>query len=152
MIVASARSGRWQRDGLLLRSEGSAADAIEYTGAFTDAVVRVVAHSYSGVVDVVVDDKVTASADLFQPEGSAIIGVTAATDLPYTSHTISIRPRGVHNSAARASQVLFEELVLLGPQSLRDGFAAPWPINRGNPYSGVIERYLAAIPEEDLVL
>lgn len=114
--------------------------------------MRFYTHPSSGVVDIFVDDRLTSSIDLFQAEGSAVIGVAAAEDLPFAEHTLAVRPRGVGSPASAGAQVLVEELVLLGPTGTPEGFAEPAAINRGNPYSDVIERHLAALPSDALIL
>lgn len=144
--------GGWTRHANgWVSSPGALADSVEYTGRFTDAVVRLLKNPHSGIVDVFVDGALSASPDLYQGEGSTMIGVPAAEDLPYAEHAIVIRPRATHNPASAGDTVFFEELVLCGPLGI-DGFSRPQPINRGNPYSKVIERYLAETPEDALIL
>lgn len=146
-------TGRWHPHGAGgLYSDGSVADSLHYRGRFTDAVVRFFMHPSSGIVDIFVDDVVSASADLFQREGSAVVGVTAAEDLPFDVHTLTIRPRGAASPGSAGAQVLVEEVVLLGPMDPTEEFTAPQAINRGNPYSAVIERYLAQLPPGALIL
>ncbi len=146
-------TGGWHPHGAGgLYSDGSLTDSIRFQGRFTDAIVRFYTHPSSGVVDIFVDDRLTSSIDLFQAEGSAVIGVAAAEDLPFAEHTLAVRPRGVGSPASAGAQVLVEELVLLGPTGTPEGFAEPAAINRGNPYSDVIERHLAALPSDALIL
>ena len=57
---------------------------------------------------------------------------------------------GIRCAAAQGKQVIFEEVVLFGPKEA--GFPDPLPINRGNPYSEVIQRYLAEVSPEAAIL
>jgi SAM-dependent methyltransferase len=134
-----------------LFSGGSSGDTCSFTGVFTDALVRLIHHPNGGIVDVVVDDKITTSIDLFQAQGSFTEPVIAATDLAATKHTIEIITRGTANPASGGQSCLIEEVVLYGPAGL-EGFAAPAPLNYGNPYSTFIEGYTEQAGTEDLIL
>jgi glycogen synthase len=148
-----AATGRWHPHGAgWLYSDGSLADSIRYEGRFTDAVVRVVTHPSSGVLDIFVDEELATTVDLFQAEGSTVIGVVAAEDLPFRTHSLTIRPRGVSSPGSAGAQVFLEEVVLLGPEGTPEGFSEPAAINRGNPYSAVIERHLAELSPTALIL
>jgi hypothetical protein len=142
--------GLWHEQGPYHLSEGRLGDAVIFRGPFTDASVRLLRNPWSGIVDLFLDDELVESVDLFMPEGSQVMAVPVATDLPFAARSILVRPRGTSNAASRASQVLVEEIVLAGPKQA--GFADPTPINRGNPFPDRIERELAATSESELIL
>ncbi len=145
--------GRWERDPSgWVHSEGSPADSIQFRGSFTDAVVRLLHHPSSGIADLFLDSTLVGSVDLFQADGSTMAGIPIAQDLDFAPHTIVIRPRGAGNPDSAGAQVYFEELVLWGPRGAPPGFAAPGAINRGNPYSEVIERCIAECPSTGMIL
>jgi SAM-dependent methyltransferase len=142
--------GGWWHDARgFLATEGAKTDRLDYRGRFTDAYVRFLTHSWAGMVDVLVDDVSVTTVDLFF-DGWFVRPVRVALDLPFEEHTISIRPRETANAASRAMQVFVEELVLRAPRST--AFPEPRPLNKGNPYSDVIERYVEAVPPSGLVL
>jgi glycosyltransferase involved in cell wall biosynthesis/SAM-dependent methyltransferase len=134
-----------------VRSDGDPTDAIRYRGRFTDAVVRLLRHPYSGIADLYLDDSLVDSVDLFQDAGSTVVGFTIAEDIDFAPHTISVRPRGAAGPGSKGSQVIFEELVLGGPPGVEE-FREPVPINRGNPYSAVIERCISECSPSGLIL
>lgn len=141
--------GWWRDDRGFVATEGAPSDRLEYHGRFTDAFVRFLTHPWSGVVDVYVDDVLAVTVDLHF-EGWFVRPVRVASHLPLGEHTVSIRPRGDASPESQASQVFVEEIVLQGPTGA--GFPAKAPVNKGNPYSEVIERYVAAVPSDGLVL
>ena len=130
---------------------GGTGDTCTFTGEFTDALVRFLHQPRGGFVDVFVDDQLTASVDLFTPEGSFVEPLVAATDLPVGRHTIIIAARGTGRDASTGREVIVEELVLYGPPGL-EGFGPAQPLNFGNPYSEFIEGYVGLAGPEDLVL
>lgn len=142
--------GSWRRQDQFWLSDGRIGDVLSFTAPFTDCLVRLMRSPWSGIVDVFVDGDLAETADLFMDEGSQVYAVPVAADLPLASRTVSIRPRGMANPAALGAQVLLEEIVLLGPEAA--GFPKPLPINRGNPFSEVIERYLDDAGDGDLIL
>ena len=150
--AAIALHGEWVRhDNGWVRSDGSIGDHLVVQARCTDATLRLLAHPYGGVADVFVDGALAASVDLWQDEGSTVVGVVAAEDLAFAEHTVELRPRGTANEGSKGRQVIVEEIVLLGPRGV-DAFADAVRINRGNPYSDVIEKYLAACPADGLIL
>ena len=145
-------SARWQVSPPHFRcTEGRTGDTCTFSGVFTDALVRMLHQPRGGIVDVFVDDSLTATVDLYTPEGSFVEPVTAATDLSAGEHTIVLAARGAANEDSAGHEVIFEELVLYGPPGT-DGFSPPEPLNFGNPYSDFIERYVDLAGPGDLVL
>ncbi len=142
------RTSRWKpTPESYLYSEGRTGDVCTFHGAFTDALVRLRTQGDGGMVDVFLDNTLAASVDLYAEEGSFVIPVIAATDLAPTEHELVVTTRGESSTGSRGTAALFEELVLYGPAGL-EGFAAPRPINYGNPYSEFIESYLdEALPD-----
>jgi SAM-dependent methyltransferase len=130
---------------------GGTGDSCTFTGEFTDALVRLLHQPRAGIVDVFVDDQLTASVDLFTPEGSFVEPVVAATDLPVGRHTIVLAARGQGHPESAGLEVIVEELVLYGPPDLV-GFGSPLPLNFGNPYSEFIEGYVDQTGPSDLLL
>jgi len=145
-----AAIGSWHQEGGFRRSDGRVGDALVYRGTFSDAVVRLLRHPWSGVVDVFLDDELVASTDLYMTGGSYVQPVSVGADLPFEEHSIAIRPRGAKDPRALGCQVLVEEIVVFGPKEA--GFADPVPINRGNPFSSRIEQAIAAADPHDLIL
>lgn len=144
--------GDWVRlDNGWVRSDGSLGDVLAVSGRWTDATLRLLAHPFGGVADVFVDGAHATSVDLHQDEGSTVVGVVAAEDLAFGEHRVELRPRGIANPASKGLQVIVEEVVLGGPRGV-EGFADATPINRGNPYSEVIEKYLAACDRDAMIL
>jgi glycosyltransferase involved in cell wall biosynthesis/SAM-dependent methyltransferase len=145
--------GRWASDPSgWVHSEGSPADSLQFEGSFTDAVVRLLHHPSSGIADLYLDDALVKSVDLFQGDGSTMAGIPIAQDLEFGPHKITVRPRGSGHPDSAGVQVYFEELVLWGPRGAAPGFAEPEPINRGNPYSDVIERCISECPPTGMIL
>ena len=134
-----------------LYTRGGVGDSCSFSGTFTDALIRLRSQPDGGIIDVFVDDMLTASTDLFAPEGTFTIPTIAASDLPPTPHRLVIASRGSASPASSGTAALFEELVLYGPPGL-DGFGLPAPLNYGNPYSPFIESYLSQVPADELVL
>jgi glycosyltransferase involved in cell wall biosynthesis/SAM-dependent methyltransferase len=143
-------SAGWVRHDGLCFSQGAIGDCLQLRAKFTDAVVRLVRNPWSGVVDLFLDDILVRSFDLFMPEGSQVVGLVVAADVLLGDHKVSVRPRGTADPSAQGKQVILEGFAIYGPRS--EGFPEPTPINLGNPYSEVIEKFLAEVPEDDLVL
>ncbi len=147
-----ARTSRWhEAPPFYLYSRGGVGDTCSFSGAFTDALVRLRHQPDGGTVDVFVDDSLSASSELFTPEGSFTVPVIAASDLSPDAHELVIASRGAAPHGSSGTAVLFEELILYGPPGLA-AFHTPEPINYGNPYSPFIESYLAQTGPDDLVL
>jgi SAM-dependent methyltransferase len=145
-------SSRWYVSPPHFRcTEGGIGDTCTFTGEFTDALVRLLHQPRGGIVDVFIDDTLTASVDLYTPEGSFVEPVAAATDLPAGRHTIVLATRGASHEASGGHEVIVQELVLYGPPRL-EGFGPPEPLNFGNPYSAFIEGYVDRAGPSDLVL
>jgi hypothetical protein len=132
-------------------TEGGTGDTCAFSGEFTDALARLLHQPRGGIVDVFVDDQLTASVDLFTAEGSFVEPVVAATDLAPGRHTIVLAARGEGRPESAGREVIVEELVLYGPPGL-EGFGPPVPLNFGNPYSEFIEGYVDQTGPADLVL
>lgn len=147
-----ARSGTWSGDELRASSPGVVGDTLELTESFTDALVRLIRHPTGGLADLWLDDELVTSVDLFQGEGSQILAVPVATDLAMGSRQLAIRARGQANPASAGREVVVEELVLWGPKTDGDRFAEPVAINRGNPYSPNIERWLDTLSPGEPIL
>jgi SAM-dependent methyltransferase len=147
-----SHTSRWhETPPFYLYSRGGLGDTCRFSGTFTDALIRLRHQPDGGIVDVFVDDVLTASSELFTPEGSFTIPTIAATDLPPTPHDLVIASRGTAPTGSLGTAALFEELVLYGPSGL-DGFQSPQPLNYGNPYSPFIESFLAQASTDQLVL
>ena len=147
-----SHTSRWhEAPPFYLYSPGGVGDTCSFRGTFTDALIRLRHQPDGGIVDVFVDDVLTASSELFTPEGSFTIPTIAATDLPQASHDLVIASRGSAPTGSRGTAALFEELVLYGPTGV-DGFQSPQPLNYGNPYSPFIESFLTQASADQLVL
>ncbi|MBV8463675.1 MAG: class I SAM-dependent methyltransferase [Acidimicrobiales bacterium] len=135
----------------MMATEGHVGDTGEFSGVFTDVMVRFVHHPLGGIVDIFVDDVLASSVDLYTPEGSFVAPVIAARDLPMGDHTLVFACRGTAHPDSNGTQAHVEEIVLSAPVGTA-GFSASTPINYGNPYSSFIEGYVAAVPDDDLIL
>ncbi len=142
--------GDWHDNGRYRWCDGSAGATVTAELACTDAQVRLLRHQWGGEVELRVDGARVAVVDLFQPEGSQVIAVPLIEDGPFRRRVVEVRATGRCHPDAAGRQVYFEEFVALGP--LGPGFGPPYPINRGNPYSPVIQRYLERTPPGELVL
>ncbi len=147
-----SRTSRWHpAPPFYLYTQGRTGDTCSFTGAFTDALVRLRMQPDGGIVDVFVDGTLAVSAELFAPEGSFTVPTVAATGLPAAPHELVVATRGSSPTRSSGTAALFEEIVLYGPPGL-EGFARPTPVNYGNPYSEFIESYLARVGPDELVL
>jgi SAM-dependent methyltransferase len=147
-----SHTSRWhEAPPFYLYTRGGVGDTCSFSGTFTDALIRLRHQPDGGIVDVFVDDVLTASSELFSPEGSFTVPTIAASALPATPHNLVIASRGAAPPGSSGTAALFEELVLYGPPWL-DGFQPPQPLNYGNPYSPFIESFLAQASAEELVL
>ena len=145
------RSGDWVSwDDRYAISHGSVTDSLEYRGTFTDALVHMVIHDRGGIVDFFVDGRHAGTADLYCGDWF-VMPFTMVSDLPFEEHEIRIIPRGTKNAASAGCDVFFGELVLLGPRT-DPAFGEAKPLNRGNPYTPVFERYISQVPEGELIL
>ncbi len=115
-----------------------------------DAITHLVVHPGGGIVDFFVDGRHAAMADLYNG-GWFVLSFAAASDLPFDEHVLRIQPRGAKNNESAASEVFLAELVLQGPRTDPD-FGQAQPINRGNPYMEVFERYIEQVPADELIL
>lgn len=138
-------------DGFMT-STGSSGDSLIFTGMFTDAQVRFLRHPHGGIVDVFLDDELAATADLFMPIASQEVAIPVAADLPLSEHTILVMARGTKHPESADRRVPFEEIVMFGPPNANMGFSAPGPLNRGNGYPEVVERWVAATPANEWIL
>ncbi len=147
-----SRTSRWhEAPPHFIHTEGATGDTCSFSGRFTDAIIRFMHQPRGGVVDVFVDDRLTASVDLYTPEGSFIEPAVAATDLSVGPHTLVFASRGTADEASAGTEVIVDELVLYGPPEL-EGFAPAGPLNFGNPYSRFIEEYTDRAAPDELVL
>ena len=147
-----SRTSRWHpTPPFFLYTQGRTGDTCSFTGAFTDALVRLRTQPDGGIVDVFVDGTLAASAELVSPEGSFTVPAVAATGLAATEHELMVASRGASPAGSSGTAALFEEIVLYGPPGL-EGFARPAPLNYGNPYSEFIESYLAQLGPDQLAL
>ena len=135
-----------------LWSPGVVGDSLVLDTPFTDALVRMQCHPAGGIVDIFIDDTPIMTVDLFQPEGSQMRTVRVAADLPLKRRRLAVRARGVSHPQAPDRQVIVEEFVLYGPADPNSGFGPPLPLNRGNPYSPYLDRWLDDLPPGELVL
>lgn len=146
------RAGTWSGDELRAYSPGVLGDTLSVTEPFTDALIRFIRHPTGGLADLWLDDELVTSVDLFQREGSQVVAVPVATDLEIGCRQVTVRARGQANPASSGREVVVEEFVLWGPKDHSDSFADPVAINRGNPYSPNIERWLDMIPSGEPIL
>jgi SAM-dependent methyltransferase len=150
---AISYSRGWSRsEDAFMKSTGKAGDTFTFAGTFTDAQVRLLRHPHGGIVDVFLDGRHIGAADLYMPIGAQVVAVSAGADLPLGEHQVSVRVRGTANPESQGRQVPFEELLLFGPAESDLGFQPPGPINRGNGYPDVVERYVAQAPPDGWIL
>jgi glycogen synthase len=148
-----AREGQWDLGaGGLLASTGSLGDALVLEADCTDVIVRMWRQPAGGVADVFVDGVPTVSIDLFQPEGSQMLAVPIVTDLPLARRHLAVRTGGRGHPGSAGHGVCVEEFVVFGPRDGGSEFAAPEPVNRGNPYSVALDRWLATVAPGEPVL
>jgi hypothetical protein len=147
------RVGNWTPGaGGLLASAGVVGDALELRSECTDALVRLWRQPAGGIVDLFVDGVPVSSVDLYQAEGSQMLVIPLLADLQLAQHHLAARARGSRNPLSAGGGVYVEEFVLYGPAGAGSEFLAPSPINRGNPYSVELERWLRQVPEGEPVL
>ena len=147
-----SRTSRWRpAPPFFLYTQGRTGDTCSFTGAFTDALVRLRTQPDGGIVDVFVDGSLAVSSELYTPEGSFTMPIVAATGLPATEHVLLVTTRGASPAGSAGTAALFEEMVLYGSPGL-EGFAHPAPLNYGNPYSEFIESFLSQLGPDELVL
>jgi len=140
-----SREGSWVSDGAgSLVSPGTIGDSLLLEAEWTDLIVRMRRQPTGGIVDVFVDGVPTTTVDLFQPEGSENLAVRVASDLPMARREVAVRASGRRHPDALDSFVLVEEFVFYAPLGT-PGFAGPEPVNRGNPYSPYLDRWLAEV-------
>lgn len=145
-------NGTWvPSSGGFMRSSGENGESFTYAGRFSDLLIRFMHQPGGGIVDVFVDDQYATAISLYVPEGSHILATPVASNLSLEEHSVLVRARGRNSGGStHGTTVSVQELVLYGPQG--DHFAEPQPLNFGNPYSPVIERYLDDVHPEALVL
>jgi SAM-dependent methyltransferase len=131
-------------------SEGGRDDAAELRAPFTDATVRLLQHPSGGTAEISVDGETATVVDLFRPQGSLVLPVHVASDLPLDEHVIVVRPGAARNPSSGGSQIHLQEIVLSGPLSTT--FPPPGELNYGNPYSPVLLRWMEVSPPTDLIL
>jgi SAM-dependent methyltransferase len=147
------RQGAWVPEGNgSLVSPGVIGDALVITAEFTDLIVRMRAQPYGGIVDIAIDGIPATTVDLYQAEGTQGLAARVASDLPLARREVAVRARGQGHHDALARTVVVEEFVLYGPSGTDTGFGPPRPINRGNPYSPYLERWLATVDAGQPVL
>ncbi|MGH9046057.1 MAG: glycosyltransferase, partial [Acidimicrobiales bacterium] len=139
------RQGTWVPDvpGSLI-TPGAVGSALLIEADCTDVIVRMRRQPTGGIADISIDGVPVATVDLFQPEGSENLALRVAGDLPLARREIAVTARGQSHPDALDKFVLVEGFVLYGPLSA--GFGTPEPVNRGNPYSPYLDRWLATIP------
>jgi SAM-dependent methyltransferase len=147
------REGAWSSGAAgLLASAGVVGDSLILEAECTDAVVRMWRQPAGGIADVFVDGMPVTSVDLYQEEGSQMLAVPVVVDLPLAPRQLAVRARGDHHPGSLGKGVCVEEFVLFGPAGGNDTFLPPRPINRGNPYSVALERWLETVPAGEPVL
>ncbi len=147
-----SHTSRWHPAApFFLYTQGKTGDTCSFTGAFTDALVRLRMQPDGGIVDMFVDGSLAVSSELFTPEGSFTTPTVAATGLPAAEHELIVATRGASPPGSAGTSALFEEIVLYGSPGL-EGFARPAPLNYGNPYSEFIESYLRQLGPDELAL
>jgi SAM-dependent methyltransferase len=150
MLEAEAPEG-WARHDRFLLGTGLH-PPLRYDVRCTDLAVRLLSHRFSGIVELLVDGRSVATVDLFLAEGALVNAYPILVDAPYRRHTVEIRPTGRSHPSSSGSQVMVEELVAFGPLQRGLAFHLPEPINRGNPESGYVRRYLDQVPADAWVL
>jgi SAM-dependent methyltransferase len=107
---AARQRGQWTvadlHEGLTgLLSTGSTKDRLEFPFLGTHLLVLFWSHDWSGEVEVSVDGKVAAQADLFEPAGGfrrlTIAGLSSG------QHAAAIRPTGQSSAQSHGAQVIF---------------------------------------------
>ncbi len=147
------RQGPWVPDGTgALLSTGVIGDALVLEAEFTDLIVRMRSQPTGGIVDVFIDGIPSLTVDLYQTEGTQNLAVRVASDLPLARREVAVRARGHAHRDAIGKSVLVEGFILYGPSGTTTGFGPPRAVNRGNPYSPYLERWLATIPAGQPVL
>jgi glycogen synthase len=137
--------GSWTPGPNHLAGPGNLGDRLRFIGRCTDLVVRFARTPWSGRVGVFVDGDPSSTIDLYEPEGTWVAGVQVLTNAPDHLHTVDLVALGEHSPGAHGNQVHVEELVVKGPLGPGRPFALPAPINRGNPYSAHMERFLELV-------
>jgi glycogen(starch) synthase len=135
-----------------LYSLGVVGDSLVLDAPFTDALVRMQCQPGGGVADIFIDGQPVVTVDLFQPEGSEMRTVRVAADLDFAERQLAVRARGSSHPEALAGHIIVEEFVLYGPAGPGSQFGPPLPLNRGNPYSPYVDRWLDDLPAGELVL
>ena len=147
------REGAWSAGAAgLLASAGVVGDALILEAECTDAVVRMWRQPAGGIADVFVDGTPVTTVDLYQEEGSEMLAVPVVADLPLARRQLVVRARGHHHPGSLGQGVCVEEFVLFGPAGADGPFLPPRPVNRGNPYSLALERWLETVPSGEPVL
>jgi SAM-dependent methyltransferase len=150
--AVSTRDARgWFRHERFLVA-GVGADALRFDVRATDVTLRFLRHRHSGIVELLVDGELVGEVDLFLPDGALVSAYPVVVDAPFRRHSIEIRPTGRRHPSAAGQQVLLEEVVLLGPRQRGLAFDLPEPLNRGNPMSPRVLRYLDQVPVDAWVL
>jgi glycogen(starch) synthase len=144
--------GTWRRSDAVLIADGRSDDQITYEGVFSDALIRILKHPWGGIIEFYLDGDLVLSFDSYMAGGSQVVPVTVANDLDLAKHVIMIRGTGTANRESESTQVAVEEIVAFGPITSSHGFEPAAPINRGNPYSAVIGRYLDEMSPDDWIL
>lgn len=132
-----AYAGFWIDAGRWRTAEGRANELVSASHLCTGVQVRLVRHPFGGIVEFLLDGDSVGRADLFQEAGSVVECFPIADDLPAGIHTATVRAVGECDPAASGAQLIVEEFVFTAPAGT-PGFAAPAPINLGNPYSAKI--------------
>jgi len=147
------RSGTWVPGGPgILVSPGVIGDRLSAMVTCTDVMVRVRRQPTGGMLDVAVDGVPAASVDLFCAEGSESLTVRVAADLALAPHQVELTARGQAHPRSLGREILVEELVCYGPLASGLGFLPPTALNRGNPYSPYLDRWLDQVPLGEPVL
>jgi len=147
------REGTWAPGGAgTLVSPGVIGDRLTVEVTCTDVMVRVRRQPTGGIVDLTVDGVPATTVDLFCAEGSESLTVRVAADLPLATHQVVLTARGQADARSLGRAVLVEEVVCYGPLDAGLGFTPPSALNRGNPYSPYLDRWLEQVPPGEPVL
>jgi hypothetical protein len=142
-------SGMWRYDGVRYWSDQSDAEWRFVTDAL-GVNVRLLRHSWAGIVEIEVNGTDLGVLDLYEENGSLEISVPIF--LGPGNHSVAIRVTGNKHPSSSACQVHFcgcEELLLqTGAVTV---FEQP-AINRGNPYPDEWLRLLDQAGPDDLIL
>ena len=144
--------GSWTAIGPYMVASGMLGDRLSFSACCTDVVVRMARTPTSGRVAVIVDGRRTRTIDLYEAEGSWVVGVPVLANAPDALHTVELLAAGASSRSPGGTKVYVEEVIVKGPITAGRPFMPAGPINRGNPYSPAMEALLDGLPAGTPVL